>query len=160
MIVETTKTLSEHGFSAAAIKIVVAHLELYAEDVNITFLKKESGVYSFSYEKRIKCQFNKLETKDELVVFIPGDDYVSTVIVTKKFPQTTKESTMSENTNTNTNTIPEGINIHPAEHGTIASKKTAGFINALTKTATYVAAATAAGFVGYYAWKKFGNKAE
>jgi hypothetical protein len=154
MIVGTTKTLANYDFSADAIKAIVDHLEQHAEEINITLLKKShAGVYSFSYEKRVKCPYSFIETSKEAIVFIGGDDYVSTIVVTKKLSQTNQESTMSENTKSTTNASKTVAAVTSGE-------KTAGLINKLAKTATYLSAATAVGFVGYYAWKKFGNSAE
>lgn len=159
------------GFSDECVSAIAAHLRDYAESVNLTLLKKTKQVVTFSYENKIRCKFRNVETTNEQIVFIPGDGYVSTIVVAMKGlrteDQTTQhnqESIMSQADKNNLQDLLDKCEAVDAEIKTPTGEQTAmavnGLVAKLAKTATYLSAATAIGIIGYYAWKKFGNSAE
>lgn len=161
MSAQTVKAFAEtFGFSDEAVSAILSHLSVFAEDNNLTILKKTKQAVTFSYENKIRCKFGSVETKNEQVVFIPGEGYVSTIVVAMKMKaeetQPVKENIMNEEQKKSVEALLEQCAAVDAEIKTAAN----GLVAKLAKTATYLSAATAVGFIGYYAWKKFGNKAE
>lgn len=169
MSAQSVKSFADiFGFSNEGVSAIAAHLCDYAETGELTVLKKTNQVITFSYQNKVRCKFGSVETAKEQVVFIPGDGYVSTIVVAKKglqaedcATQQNQENTMSQAEKDNVQNILNKCEAVDAEIKTVASKETTGpLIGKLAKAATYLSAATAIGFVGYYAWKKFGNKSE
>ena len=164
MSAQSVKSFADvFGFSDECVSTIVSHLRDCAENVNLTVLKKTKQVVTFSYENKIRCKFGSIETTNEQVVFIPGDGYVSTIVVAMKGlrveDQTTQhnqEPIMTQADKNNVQDLLDKCKAVDAETKTAAN----GLVAKLAKTATYLSAATAVGFIGYYAWKKFGSKAE
>ncbi len=167
MSAQTVKAFAEtFGFSDEAVSAILSHLSVFAEDNNLTILKKTKQVVTFSYENKIRCKFGSVETTNEQVVFIPGDGYVSTIVVAMKIKaeetQTPKENIMNEEQKKSVEALLEQCAAVDAEIKTPTQEQTKtaanGLVAKLAKTATYLSAATAVGFIGYYAWKKFAGQ--
>ena len=172
MPAQTVKVFAEtFGFSDEAVSAILSHLNEYAETNDLTVLKKTKQVVTFSYENKIRCKFGSVETANEQIVFIPGDGYVSTIVVAMKDLRTEDQTTqhnqepiMNEEQKKNIQDLLDKCEAMDAEIKTPTHEETKaaanGLLTALAKTATYLSAATAIGIIGYYAWKKFGNSAE
>lgn len=164
MSAQSVKSFADvFGFSNEGVSAIASHLCDYAETGELTVLKKTNQVITFSYQNKVRCKFGSVETAKEQVVFIPGDGYVSTIVVAMKGlrveDQTTQhnqEPIMTQADKNNVQDLLDKCKAVDAETKTAAN----GLVAKLAKTATYMSAATAVGFIGYYAWKKFGSKAE
>lgn len=161
MSAQTVKAFAEtFGFSDEAVSAILSHLNQHAEDNNLTILKKTKQVVTFSYENKIRCKFGSVETTNEQVVFIPGDGYVSTIVVAMKMKaeetQPVKENIMNEEQKKSVEALLEQCAAVDAEIKVKTS--TAPLVAKLSKAATYLAAATAVGFGGYYLYKKLASQ--
>lgn len=172
MSAQSVKSFADvFGFSDECVSAIATHLSDHAESVNLTVLKKTKQVVTFSYENKIRCKFGSVETANEQIVFIPGDGYVSTIVVAMKGLRTEDQTTqhnqepiMTQADKNNLQDLLDKCEAIDAEIKTPTHEETKaaanGLLTALAKTATYLSAATAIGIIGYYAWKKFGNGAE
>lgn len=158
MTAQTVKAFAENfGFSDEAVSAILGHINEYAEDSNLTVLKKTKQVVTFSYENKLRCKFGSVETKNEQVVFIPGDGYVSTVVVAMKIKpeetQTPKENNMNEEQKKSLEALLEQCAVVDAENKSSASR-----VSKLAKAATYLSGAVAIGVGGYWLYKKFAGQ--
>ena len=161
MTAQTVKAFADtFGFSDEAVSAILSHLNEYAEDNNLTVLKKTKQVVTFSYENKIRCKFGSVETKNEQVVFIPGEGYVSTIVVAMKMKaeetQPVKDNNMNEEQKKNVEALLEQCAAVDTEIKVKTS--TAPLVAKLSKAAAYLAAATAIGFGGYYLYKKLAGQ--
>lgn len=158
MTAQTVKAFADtFGFSDEAVSAILSHLNEYAEDNNLTVLKKTKQVVTFSYENKHRCKFGSVETKNEQVVFIPGEGYVSTIVVAMKMKteeiQTPKENVMNEEQKKNLEALLEQCAVADAE-----IKETNSKVAKLAKVATYLSGAVAVGVGGYWLYKKFAGQ--
>lgn len=135
------------GISDEAAQVAFEHVKKYGKDTFVKLLKANGQSYSFSYEEKTRCEFEMAETAKEAIVFIPGADGHSTIVVTKKVAAEPKQEQ------------PKKEAPKEAPKAATQSKSTQDdeLATKIGKVVLYTAGAVAVGVGGYFAWKRWGS---
>lgn len=133
------------GISDEATRVAFEHVKKYGKGIFIKFIKANGQSYSFSYEEKTRCEFEMVETAKEAIVFIPGADGHSTIVVTKKVAAEPKQEQPKQ----------EAPKEAPKTAAQSKSTQDDELATKIGKAVLYAAGALAVGVGGYFAWKRW-----